>query len=60
MKYHLLTVAILLASVALYGIGMSAGGSLLLVVGAALESWFWVRALRGSKRFASKAPQAKA
>jgi hypothetical protein len=58
MKYHLLTVAILLAALALYAIGMSGGGSLLLV-GAAFELWFWVRALRGTKRAATTAPPAR-
>lgn len=60
MKYRLLTVAILLAALALYGVGMSGGGAVMLLVGAGLELWFWVRALSGSKRVASTAPQAKA
>jgi len=46
MKYHLLTGAILLLALALYASGMSGGGSLLFVLGAALEGWFWVRVIR--------------
>ena len=60
MKYHLLTVAVLLAAFAMYAIGMGGGGALLLFFGAALELWFWVRALRGNKRRTSTVPQAKA
>jgi hypothetical protein len=59
MKYRLLTVAILLAALALFGVGMSSGGAVMLLVGAGLELC-WVGALSGSKRVASTAPQAKA
>jgi hypothetical protein len=58
MRYHLLTAAILAGALALYVVGMSGGGSLLLLVGAALEVSFWVRAMRGS-RVISVAPTAK-
>ena len=47
MRYHIATLAVLLSALALYAAGMSGGGSLLLALGAALELWFWVRALRG-------------
>jgi hypothetical protein len=60
MKHHLLTMLILLAAIALYAIGMGGGGSALLVAGAILELWFWVRAMRGSRRAASAVPRAKA
>ncbi len=58
MRYHLLTVAVLLAALGLYAAGLSGGGAALMVLGAALELWFWVRALRG-KPGATPAPQAK-
>jgi hypothetical protein len=60
MRYHLFTLAILLVALALYAIGMSGGGFLLLFLGAALELWFWVRAMRGGKRAASTVPHGKA
>jgi hypothetical protein len=60
MRYHLFTVAILLAALALYAVGVGGGGSVLLAVGAALELWFWVRALRGGKPVASPAPRVDA
>ena len=60
MKHHLLTVAILLAAVMLYVMGMGERGSLLLLVGAVLELWFWVRAIRSSRLATpSVAPPAK-
>jgi|SRR5450432_3394029 len=49
MKYHLLTAAVLSAALALYVVGMSGGGSLLLLLSAALELWFWIRALHGRR-----------
>ena len=49
MKYHVLTVAVLLASLALYAVGMQAGGLLLMLLGAVLELWFWVRVLRARR-----------
>jgi hypothetical protein len=45
MKHYLLTVAILVAALALYGIGMASGALLLFAVGAGCELWFWVRVL---------------
>lgn len=50
MKYHVLTVALLLAALALYAVGIHAGGSLVFLVGAAFELRFWVRVVRGSGR----------
>lgn len=47
MRHHLLSMLILLAAIALYAIGMSGGGAVLLAAGVVLEMWFWVRALRG-------------
>ncbi len=46
MKHHLLTAALLLAALVLYGVGISGGGSLLLAAGATCELWFWVRVIR--------------
>jgi membrane protein implicated in regulation of membrane protease activity len=45
MKRHLFTVAILVAALALYSIGLVSGAMLLFAAGAACELWFWVRAL---------------
>ena len=59
MKYHFPTVAILLCAVALYVVGASEGGSLFLFLGAVLECWFWIRALRGRHPAAFAAPPAK-
>jgi hypothetical protein len=59
MKYHLLTVAILLFALALYAMGMNGGGSLLFLVGAALELWFWVRVMRGRRHVAPAVPLVK-
>lgn len=47
MKRHLVTAAILLAALVFYGLGLARGGLALLVLGAALELWFWVRAFPG-------------
>ena len=49
MKHHLLTLLILVLAVALYAVGMVAGASALLFLGAALELWFWVRVMRRAK-----------
>jgi hypothetical protein len=49
MTYHLLTVAMLLVALALYAVGMHEGGSLVFLMGAALELWFWVRVMRGRR-----------
>jgi hypothetical protein len=46
MKRHLLTAAILIAALSLYGVGMTGGGAVLFVLGAACELWFWVRVRR--------------
>lgn len=59
MRYHLLTVAILVVALVLYAGGVSGGGAALMTLGAALELWFWVRALRGGKQAAAPVPQAK-
>ena len=53
MKYHALTVALLLCALALYAMGMSGGGALLLAGGVAMELWFWVRALHGRHQVAT-------
>ena len=55
MKHHLLTVAILLMAVVFYLIGLGGGGAVLVCAGAALELWFWVRAMRVGKPAASSA-----
>ena len=53
MKYHLLSAAILVAAIAMYGEGSMAGGSVLLLAGGALELWFWARVLRVGHRHSS-------
>ena len=60
MRYHLITGAILLAALVLYGIGFSLGAAVLIGGGAALELWFWVRAIRGDKRVANASAEVKA
>jgi hypothetical protein len=43
MQHHLLTVAILIAAIVLYGGGMIGGASMLFCAGFAGELWFWAR-----------------
>jgi hypothetical protein len=43
MKRHLITVAILLAAVTLYGLGFLRLGVGAVLAGGAFELWFWVR-----------------
>jgi hypothetical protein len=49
MKYHVVTVALLLAALALYSVGMQSGGSVVFLIGVAFELWFWVRVIRGRR-----------
>jgi hypothetical protein len=46
-KYHIVTVLILVLAVALYAGGWSKSSVALLLMGGAAELWFWVRAIRG-------------
>jgi hypothetical protein len=56
MNRHIGTAAILVAAIALYGAGSTAGGSILLFAGVAVELWFWARVLRlGQLRKSSQA-----
>jgi hypothetical protein len=50
MKYHLLSVAILIVAMGMYSAGSMAGASLLLLGGGGLELWFWARVLRLGRR----------
>ena len=43
MKYHLITVVILLVALVVYVLGYSALGGIAFVIGGAFELWFWVR-----------------
>ncbi len=45
MRYHIITVIILLVAIVLYTAGFFVEGSVGLIAGAALETWFWVRML---------------
>lgn len=45
MKRHLFTVAIFVAALALYSIGMVSGAMLFFAAGAIGELWFWARVL---------------
>ena len=58
MKQHLFTLLVLAAAVALYAIGMGTGAAALLLVGGALELWFWVRVMRRARSSAVRAPAA--
>ena len=52
MKYHVMTLTILLAALAFYLAGYSGAGSAGFMIGAILETWFWIRII-------IKRPQAK-
>lgn len=52
MKYHLLSVALLLAALPLYAVGY-AGSVLALAAAVALEMWFWARAMNRKSRASS-------
>ena len=43
MKRHLITMTILLAALALYGLGFAGLGIAAFIAGAAFELWLWVR-----------------
>lgn len=59
MKYHLLTAAILLAALGLYALGMTSGGLVAFLMGAALELWFWVRVIKRSRLAGRPLPSAE-
>jgi hypothetical protein len=48
MNKHLLTVVILILALGFYAFGFANGVVGAVIVGGALEMWFWVRALRKS------------
>lgn len=45
MKHHIITVIILALAVACYLAGYSGVGNVAFIVGAAFETWFWIRLL---------------
>ena len=45
MSRHLITALVLLAALALYGLGFAGLGLAAIVAGAGFELWFWVRLL---------------
>jgi hypothetical protein len=44
MHRYLLSAAIMMAALVLYGFGMTGGGIALFVAGVVCELWFWIRA----------------
>ena len=50
MKRYLLTALILVAAVCSYVVGFENSAFTFIVLGCALELWFWVRALRSSEK----------
>jgi len=50
MKIHLPSVVILIAAMAMYGVGSITSASFLGAVGVGLEFWFYVRVLRDGHR----------
>jgi len=49
-KFHALTILILLAALACYGAGFDGAGLAFFFAGAVLELWFWIRAVQGPPR----------
>jgi uncharacterized membrane protein len=50
MKYHVVTILLILAALPLYVVGFASGGSLVLAAAVTLEVWFWIRIVRGKPR----------
>ena len=53
MKYHMVTILLIVAAFPLYVVGsaMAAmGGTLVLAAAVGLEVWFWIRIVRGKSR----------
>lgn len=48
-SHTVITAAILFSAIALYALGMWQGALILMVAGAGLELWFWLRVWRGGK-----------
>lgn len=46
MKYHLVTMLLIVAALLLYVVGFAMGGTLVLAAALALEVWFWMRIVR--------------
>jgi hypothetical protein len=59
MKHHLLTAAILLLALVLYGVGMTRGSLAVFSVGMVLELWFWMRVVRRGRDAGPVLPAAK-
>ena len=49
-KFHALTVLIVLGALACYGASLDGAGLALFLAGAVLELWFWIRAVQGPPR----------
>ncbi len=49
MRYHLLTVVVLLLAVLCYAKGLDGGGLVLFFIGALLEIVFWLRVVQGPR-----------
>jgi hypothetical protein len=50
MKYHLITILLIVAALLLYVVGLAFGGTALLGAAVALEVWCWIRVFRGRPR----------
>lgn len=57
MMRHVVTLAILLASVILYVRGFSSLSLITVIAAIALEVWFWARLVRGRPTEAQRIPQ---
>jgi hypothetical protein len=50
MRFHALTILIVLAALACYGASLDGAGLALFFAGAVFELWFWIRAIQGPPR----------
>jgi hypothetical protein len=56
MKYHLISGLLLIGAFAAETIGFSIGGAVLLGMGVACETWFWMRVVRGRSSSRTTSP----
>lgn len=53
MRYHAITVLLIVAALPLYVVGFALSGLLVLSAAVALEVWFWIRVVRGKTRLSA-------